>query len=67
MCLVFLCEEEERVLGRQEAPGKCPYCGGMVMATDFESTRRLCCLPICIKNKRKYSCTNCSRRLETYP
>ncbi|KAJ0984184.1 hypothetical protein J5N97_002540 [Dioscorea zingiberensis] len=67
MCVVFLCEVEEKVLGRQQAPGSCPYCGGTVMATDVETSRKLCCLPICINSKRKYSCTNCSRRLETYP
>ncbi|XP_008781794.1 uncharacterized protein LOC120111525 [Phoenix dactylifera] len=67
MCLVFVCDEEETVLGTQQAPGNCPYCGGAVMATDVETAWRLCCLPLCLKTKRKYSCTSCSRRLVTYP
>ncbi|KAG1326880.1 hypothetical protein COCNU_01G008140 [Cocos nucifera] len=67
MCLVFVCDEEEKVLGTQQAPGNCPYCGGVVMATDVETAWRLCCLPLCFKTKRKYSCTSCSRRLVTYP
>ncbi|URE28860.1 hypothetical protein MUK42_12753 [Musa troglodytarum] len=67
MCLVLLCSEEEKVLGTQQAPGSCPYCGGAVMATDVESARRLCFLPLCRRIKRKYSCTHCSRRLVAYP
>ncbi|KAH1213109.1 hypothetical protein GmHk_14G041127 [Glycine max] len=65
MCLVFVCDEEERVLGRQTAPGACPYCGGMVQAIDVESQWRFCFLPLCFKTKRKYYCTMCTRRLET--
>ncbi|XP_072977994.1 uncharacterized protein [Typha angustifolia] len=67
MCLVVLCDEEERVLGRQEAPGRCPYCGGTVVATDVESSCRLCFVPLCFKAKRRFHCTLCSRRLVTYP
>ncbi|MBA0708137.1 hypothetical protein Golax_020121, partial [Gossypium laxum] len=36
MCLVSLCGKEERVLGRMEAPGFCPHCGGKVEAVDVE-------------------------------
>ncbi|KAJ8486381.1 hypothetical protein OPV22_018866 [Ensete ventricosum] len=67
MCVVFLCREEEEVLGRHKAPGSCPYCGGAVMATDVESVWRLCFLPLCHKIKRKFSCAHCSRRLVAYP
>ncbi|KAF9662946.1 hypothetical protein SADUNF_Sadunf18G0107100 [Salix dunnii] len=28
MCFVFLCDEEERELGRLQASGSCPHCGG---------------------------------------
>ncbi|KAJ6435907.1 hypothetical protein OIU84_001016 [Salix udensis] len=28
MCFVFLCDEEERELGRKQASGSCPHCGG---------------------------------------
>ncbi|KAK9097476.1 hypothetical protein Sjap_022973 [Stephania japonica] len=66
MCLVFLCDEEETELGRQAAPGACPYCGGMVQAVDTESQWRLCFLPLCFKRKRKYFCTLCARRLVVY-
>ncbi|XP_058068114.1 uncharacterized protein LOC131217259 [Magnolia sinica] len=66
MCLVFVCDKEERVVGRQEASGSCPYCGGVVQAMDVESQRRFCFLPFYFKIKRKYSCTMCSRRLVTH-
>ncbi|KXG24780.1 uncharacterized protein LOC8073223 [Sorghum bicolor] len=55
---------EETVMGEQKAPGACPRCGGAVVATDVESVRRvLCCLPLCVKNKRKFSCSRCRRSL----
>ncbi|XP_051219071.1 uncharacterized protein [Lolium perenne] len=57
--------EEERVVGTRKAPGACPCCGGPVVATDVESERRILCLPLCLKNKRKYSCSRCLRRLVT--
>ncbi|KAM0943279.1 hypothetical protein DsansV1_C13g0120551 [Dioscorea sansibarensis] len=66
MCLVFVCDEEERVMAQQPAPGSCPYCGGTVMATDVESAWRLCFLPLCFRIKRRYHCALCSRRLVTY-
>ena len=56
--------EEETMMGEQKAPGACPRCGGAVVATDVESVRRvLCCLPLCVKNKRKFSCARCRRSL----
>ncbi|XP_038713461.1 uncharacterized protein LOC120007333 [Tripterygium wilfordii] len=64
MCLVLLCSKEERELGRQQAPGECPHCGGKVEAMDFESKWRFCFLPICYKIHRKYFCSLCSMRLE---
>lgn len=67
MCLMFICDEEEKVLGTQQAPGVCPYCGGRVQSMDVETRWRLCFLPLCFKTKRKFFCTNCSRRLEIYP
>ncbi|XVF19069.1 hypothetical protein REPUB_Repub11eG0078600 [Reevesia pubescens] len=63
MCMVYLCDKEERELGRLQAPGCCPNCGGTVEAVDVESRWRFCFMPICFKIKRKYSCTLCSRRL----
>ncbi|XP_059637658.1 uncharacterized protein LOC132279648 [Cornus florida] len=67
MCLlVYVCEEEERELGRKQAPGACPYCGGKVEAVDGESRWRLWCMLICSKIKRKYFCTLCNRRLVLY-
>ncbi|XP_020103712.1 uncharacterized protein LOC109720804 [Ananas comosus] len=63
MCLVLFCEEKEKVVATQKAPGSCPYCGGVVMAIDVESTRSLFCLRICLLSKRKFSCTRCSRHL----
>uniref|UniRef100_J3M163 Uncharacterized protein n=1 Tax=Oryza brachyantha TaxID=4533 RepID=J3M163_ORYBR len=49
---------EERVVATHKAPGACPRCGGAVVATDVESERRILCLPLCLKSKRKYSCTS---------
>ncbi|CAJ1941746.1 unnamed protein product [Sphenostylis stenocarpa] len=66
MWLVYVCEEEEKELGRQQAPGSCPYCGAKVQAMDVEIQSKLCFLPLCFKIKRKYFCTHCSRRLELY-
>nr|GMC91390.1 Methionyl-tRNA synthetase [Ipomoea batatas] len=63
MCLVFVCDEDERVVGKQVAPGACPYCGGVVQAMDVESQWSFCFLPIYFKNKRRYYCTLCARRL----
>jgi ribosomal protein S27AE len=57
--------EEETVTGEQKAPGACPRCGGAVVATDVESERWILCLPLCLKSKRKYSCSRCLRRLVT--
>ncbi|KAG2574520.1 hypothetical protein PVAP13_7KG337200 [Panicum virgatum] len=53
---------KERVVGTHKASGACPRCGGAVVAT---SERRILGLPLCLKNKRKYSCTRCLRRLVT--
>ncbi|KAL7610441.1 uncharacterized protein LOC111884168 [Lactuca sativa] len=63
MCLVFVCDEDERIVGQKQAPGSCPYCGGLIQAMDIESQWRLCFLPFYYKTKRKYYCTLCSRRL----
>ena len=66
MWFVYVCDEEEKELGRQQAPGSCPYCGAKVEAMDVEIQSRLCFLPLCFKIKRKYFCTHCARRLELY-
>lgn len=55
--------EKERELGREEAKGACPYCGGKVAAVDVERPWRFCFLPVGFVVKRKYVCTKCSRRL----
>ncbi|KAE9609880.1 hypothetical protein Lalb_Chr07g0180721 [Lupinus albus] len=64
----FMClgEGEDKELGRQKAPGSCPYCGGKVEAMDVDRQWRFCFLPMCSKIKRKYFCTQCARRLELY-
>ncbi|KAK4265571.1 hypothetical protein QN277_026603 [Acacia crassicarpa] len=64
----FFCiyDDEQKELGRQKAPGSCPYCSGKVEAVDVEIQRRLCLLPMCFKIKRKYFCTLCSKRLELF-
>ncbi|KAK4369999.1 hypothetical protein RND71_009474 [Anisodus tanguticus] len=67
MCLIiYVCDAEEKELGRQAASGACPSCGGKVQAVDVESRRKFCFLPLCFIFKRKYQCTLCSRRLVLY-
>ncbi|XP_018455024.1 uncharacterized protein LOC108826143 [Raphanus sativus] len=66
MCLVCLCDEEETELGRQQAPGSCPYCGGKVQMLDLERKWMFCFVPLCFKIKRKYLCSSCDRRLVLY-
>ncbi|KAK4854230.1 hypothetical protein QYF36_020862 [Acer negundo] len=55
--------KEERVIGRQQAPGACPYCGGMIQAMDVESQWRFCFVPFYFKTKRKFNCSVCAKRL----
>ncbi|XP_019058230.1 PREDICTED: uncharacterized protein LOC109116734 [Tarenaya hassleriana] len=56
MCLVFVCDEDERVIGRHEAPGA-------VQAVDVETQWRLCFVPLYFKSKRRHICSICGRRL----
>lgn len=63
MCLFFVCDEEERVRGSQQAPGACPYCGGRVVVTDVETQWRFCFVPLYFKDKRRYTCAVCTRQL----
>ena len=46
MWFLFVCDGEERELGRQQAPGSCPYCRGKVQALDVERQWNFCFLPI---------------------
>ncbi|RDX78690.1 hypothetical protein CR513_40990, partial [Mucuna pruriens] len=62
MWFMHVLDEEEKELGRQQAPGSCPYCAGKVEAMDVEIQWRLCFLPMCFKIKRKFFCTSCARR-----
>lgn len=66
MWFMHVFDEEKKELGRQQAPGSCPYCQGKVEAMDVEIQWRLCFLPMCFKIKRKFFCTSCARRLELY-
>lgn len=63
MCLVVVCDEPERVVATYQVPGRCPYCGGVVVAADVESTPRLCFVPLCFRIRRRFYCSLCSRRL----
>uniref|UniRef100_J3MRE0 Uncharacterized protein n=1 Tax=Oryza brachyantha TaxID=4533 RepID=J3MRE0_ORYBR len=61
-------EEERELTGSpQKAPGSCPRCGGAVVATEVESARRILCLPLCLRNKKRFSCTRCHRLLRPPP
>ncbi|XP_010536886.1 PREDICTED: uncharacterized protein LOC104811766 [Tarenaya hassleriana] len=66
MCLMCLCDEQETELGRQQAPGTCPYCGGKVHALDVESKWNFCFVTLCFRIKRRYHCSSCDRRLVLY-
>ncbi|KAL0426649.1 UNVERIFIED_CONTAM: hypothetical protein Slati_2839700 [Sesamum latifolium] len=65
MCLL-VCDKEETQVGRQQAPGSCPYCGGKVHAVDVGTRWRFCFIPVCFRFNRKYLCSLCSRRLVLY-
>nr|GMD74543.1 uncharacterized protein LOC103940260 [Ipomoea batatas] len=68
MCLrKLMCWKEDKEVGRQPAPGACPYCGGKVEAVDVEVGVFCCVLPLCFTFNRKFLCTLCSRRLLLYP
>ncbi|KAL8249634.1 hypothetical protein R6Q59_006502 [Mikania micrantha] len=66
MWLLLICYKEAREVDKRVANGSCPYCEGKVVAIDIESKWKLCCLPVSYVNKRKYTCTLCSRRLVLY-
>ncbi|BAT80113.1 hypothetical protein VIGAN_02308200, partial [Vigna angularis var. angularis] len=63
---MFVLDEEQKELGRRQAPGSCPYCDGKVEAMDVEIQWKFCFLPMCFKIKRKFFCTSCARRLELF-
>lgn len=63
MCLVFVCDQDERVIGRYAAPGACPYCGGAVQVVDVNSQWRFCFVPLSNKSKRRHLCSTCGKRL----
>ncbi|XP_019090696.1 PREDICTED: uncharacterized protein LOC109128515 [Camelina sativa] len=66
MCLVFVCDQDERVIGRYAAPGACPYCGGAVQVVDVNSQWRFCFVPLSNKNKRRHLCSTCGKRLAVH-
>ncbi|XP_014500683.1 uncharacterized protein LOC106761631 [Vigna radiata var. radiata] len=63
---MIVLDEEQKELGRRQAPGSCPYCDGKVEAMDVEIQWKFCFLPMCFKIKRKFFCTSCARRLELF-
>ncbi|KAI3524792.1 hypothetical protein L1887_03456 [Cichorium endivia] len=63
MRILYVCQEEEKELSRQEAPGACPKCGGKVEAVDCANKWRFCFVLVCNVTKRRYICTLCSKRL----
>ncbi|KAL3830142.1 hypothetical protein ACJIZ3_018944 [Penstemon smallii] len=64
---MYVCDEKESELGRQQAAGACPHCGGKVEAVDVKCKWRLCFMPLGFVVKRRYICTLCKRRLVLYP
>ncbi|KAK7834626.1 hypothetical protein CFP56_024637 [Quercus suber] len=63
MSFLSVFDVREKVINRQGAGTACPYCGGPVLAWDYDAHMFLCFFPICHKTKRKFYCTICSRRL----
>ncbi|KAJ7952047.1 Methionyl-tRNA synthetase [Quillaja saponaria] len=63
MSLLSVFDLQEKVIKREGAGAVCPYCGGPVLAWDFDAHLLFCFLPISHKTKRKFYCTICSRRL----
>ncbi|KAG6481824.1 hypothetical protein ZIOFF_058445 [Zingiber officinale] len=60
----WVCGAEEKPSGTQRAaPGRCPCCGGAVVATEVEKAVRLCFLPLRRHSTTKFSCSRCDRRL----
>ncbi|CAL5406431.1 unnamed protein product [Camellia sinensis] len=54
----------EKMIRREGAEGGgCPYCGGPVMAMDFDTHLVVFCVPFPHKTKRKFYCSICSTRL----
>jgi hypothetical protein len=54
---------QDRVIGSEGVGAACPYCGGPVLAWDYDSHLLFCFFPISHKTKRKFYCTICDRRL----
>ncbi|KAL2896842.1 Protein odd-skipped-related 1 [Bienertia sinuspersici] len=63
MCLVFIVDEDEKVIGQYAAGGACPYCGGRVQAMDVEKSWRLFYVPFYSRTKRRFYCSFCNRLL----
>ncbi|KAL7096355.1 hypothetical protein ACP275_10G074800 [Erythranthe tilingii] len=63
MCVRVFGEGVDKELGRRAAGGACPCCGGKVAAVEVESKCRFCLVPVGFVVKKKYICTNCSKRL----
>ncbi|KAJ0076205.1 hypothetical protein Patl1_34911 [Pistacia atlantica] len=63
MSVLSVFDLQEKVIQRKGANAVCPFCGGPVLAIDFDANLRFCFFPISHKVKRKFYCTICSRRL----
>lgn len=51
-------------LGREEAPGTCPSCGGKVDKVCTNESCTCCCIPVGSQIKIRYVCTKCKKPLE---
>ncbi|KAJ4718504.1 Methionyl-tRNA synthetase [Melia azedarach] len=63
MSVLSIFDLQEKVISKKGADAACPYCGGPVLAIDFDAHLLFCFLPISHKVKQKFYCTICSRRL----
>ncbi|KAJ4962864.1 hypothetical protein NE237_022803 [Protea cynaroides] len=53
MCLVFVRDNAEAVVGRTNAPGACPLCQGVIQAEDVMKQKKFCFFPYGAKTKTK--------------
>ncbi|KAL6285170.1 hypothetical protein ACE6H2_009560 [Prunus campanulata] len=63
MSVLSVFDLREKVVGKKGAAAACPYCGGPVLAWDFDAHLLFCFISISHKSKRKFYCTICDRRL----
>ncbi|KAL5756780.1 hypothetical protein ACOSP7_021213 [Xanthoceras sorbifolium] len=52
MTVLSIFDAQEKIIDRKGVNAACPYCGGPVMAFDFDAHLLFCFLPISHKNRK---------------